>query len=627
MNVIERYQWPTLILLVSVSWLMAHAAPIEPTHPGPKVPQGYDYLWPKLEPGLFSMHGRVFDMDGKPAGGVKVAAFRGEAWQWGYVETRCNQDGRYAFGNLPEGAYAVMAVAPDSFSIRPASLMNVNGFSFDGTPWPKDHTLELDLGLTPIAEMAVVGHVRDAQGKPVSDALVLSVEGWSAYGMGLALQVRTGDEGEFIIPKWNSPHQGETAYLLRPSLIAVKEGAGPGTLLAPTASIPYDIVLENGVRVSGSVRQKETGAPATDIEVLLRGTPADNDLPDIVARTDSNGAFVFDRLCPVQYQLVIYDAAKGYTSTQHPRLNLLEKKDVTDLALEISAGASISGRVIYQETGEPIPGVRVWIPYVRHPVVLRETVSDQAGKYLLDHLPEGTYPIRHVVPDGVVQEVHSTEEGAPPEREVTLTADQQVEGVDIGFERGVAVSGRVTDARGNPIAGARLHAFSVPLGGGGQAFRTRTSEVATAADGAYQLWGVRASDECMYRMTVLAEGYRRVQSAPFNVGAAVTGKDFTLEKGAVISGRVVTTQGQPVATVIVSLKSTLHSPSQKATSAITDDDGYFVIKEGTEPGTYDVELVTLNMGFGPYRTVLAQNSPLDVPGIDDIRGLELTLPD
>ena len=576
------------------------------------IPGEFSYLYPQLEKGPYTLHGTVTCPDGLPAKGVRVAAFRGEMWEQGYVETATAEDGSYEFRNLPDGAYLLIAVGDDATNARTISLHDI---------WMTGNKLRQDLKTEPVDAEVATGRVLDSQGEPVEGALVLSVADWGSYGISLALQTRTDREGGYTIHQSNTPLMD-----MRPPFVAFAEGHGPGVLRgALSTTEANDIVLEDGVRVSGTVRFKDSGKPAPGIAVTLRGTAADDNLPDITTKTDATGSFVFGRLCPFQYQLVVYNPEERYTALEHPTLRLFDRQNVEGLDVLISEGATVSGTVTVRETGEPLAGVRVWIPNVRPPRVIREALTDSDGKYSLRYLPAGGMTVRCEVPENVVREPEPPPWGgepslSPTEKGVSLGPEEQAAGVDFTFERGASVSGRVMDQAGNPVAGARLNASS---GGGGHLIST--SEAQTDKDGTYCLSGFRVSSQ--YRMTVRAEGHGRLVE-PFLVTGKTLRKDFILETAATISGRVVDTNGQRVPCIQVSLKPLDETFSRALPQgAVSDEEGRFTFQQGAYPGTYYFELYTLNMGFGPYKTLRAKNDPIRIADAEDLRGIEVICPD
>jgi len=608
-----------LALLPGLRLVEAERGTTVMSYPGTEaaVPEGFEYLIPQLEPGPYRLYGRVRDESGAPAAGMKVAAFRGEAWQWGYSETTAAADGAYEFRDLPDGAYLLIAVSDRAIAQE--------AVAFHTVPWQKSYARQQDLSMEPLRPQPITGRVLSKKGEPVEGAQILSLAGWSSYGRGLALKIVTDKKGRYAIPQLDGP-------LLRPTLVAFAKGHGPGVLQGQLSTeTPNEIVLEDGVRVSGTVRFKDSGRPAPGIQVLLRGTPADNDLPDITTKTDETGAFVFDRLCPFQYQLVVHNPEEGYTALEHPMLRLYDREDVEDLDVLVSEGSTVSGTVTAKETGEPFAGVRLWLPRVRPPLVIWETVTDASGRYSLRHLPAGKVAVRCELPNGVVKEYCDPGMGespvSPTEQQVTLKHEEHVKDVDFSFERGVSVSGRVTDQAGDPIPGARLRASNCDCGRRRDR-RLATSETVTEADGSYRLTGFAPSDQWDYRMTVRTEGFGGLDSEPFKVTREIQDKDFVLERAAMISGRVVDAAGRPVRFVGVALRS-LEQGSDRPLpeGAITDEEGQFTLGQGAYPGKYYLETAIPRKGFGPFVMGLkrANNPPIHIKGPTDIRGLEVVV--
>jgi hypothetical protein len=103
----------------------------------------------------------------------------------------------------------------------------------------------------------------------------------------------------------------------------------------------------------------------------------------------------------------------------------------------------ISGRVLAEETGEAIPNARVTLTgsVQGTPVVL----TDADGRFILT-APVGRYTV-------------ASSKSGYSRREVTLAAVEQP--IEIRLSRGAAISGRVVDARGDPVVAARVVAETV----------------------------------------------------------------------------------------------------------------------------------------------------------------------
>jgi hypothetical protein len=203
--------------------------------------------------------------------------------------------------------------------------------------------------------------------------------------------------------------------------------------------------------------------------------------------------------------------------------------------------------------------------------------------------------------------------GMPPGMLVEGTVPKVVEaGVvnrfDLRLSRGVALVGKVLDAKKNPIGDAELKPLSF-LGGSAPATRS-------AADGSYRLEGVSASAMGMVR--VRAPGFtQRVQDMSPNLPPDATGEvahDFTLHPSATVTGRVVDAEGKPVA----GAKVVYRAPGGMAgigsllgdTSAITASDGTYAI--------YDVDQNTMG-GADLFMVARAGGEPDGAPKPSTVR--------
>lgn len=165
---------------------------------------------------------------------------------------------------------------------------------------------------------------------------------------------------------------------------------------------------------------------------------------------------------------------------------------VLGCALSASLGAAqeaeigdltVAGAVREPGTRDPVPGERVELIGPRAAVPgraqpRRETISDQDGRFLFESLPPGRYTLD--VPDavGTVSDRQRTFElalGLPPD-------------IDLWSHPRAFVSGRVTDADGNPVATASV-ALVQPIYSRGRwgYFSSSTFGERTDADGRYEI--------------------------------------------------------------------------------------------------------------------------------------------
>jgi RNA polymerase sigma factor (sigma-70 family) len=602
------------------------------------VPEEFQYLFQPLEQGPGVVAGTIVDTDGTPAAGARVTLFSMDSWwQHGYTETFTNAQGRYEFRNLPMShSYLLTAVSDEGFTTGYLALYTYSFLEERlaqlGAALSKDdmsrsgrgERIRRDLHLESFATSPITGRVLDAQRVPVEGAIV-STAGRPGLPQGLSMNVRTDREGRFAIHHVVEPEA-------TCSLVAYAKGFAP-TMIHDVKSMSSEneIYLMSGVRLSGMAVRVDTGEPAANLDVTLR-TVSDHD-PAIIATTNEMGEFLFEGLAPKVFTLSLVDLDKGLASTEAPKLDLRNGTSVDGLLLPVSAGATISGRVYVEETNEPIGGIHIGIRHTRTSVPIREAVTGPDGVYTLRCLPAGKYAVQCSPPENVVSHFHYSDQGPPgPVQEVEVAPEEQRDSVDFAFQGGVTVSGRVTDAEGNPIANANVRAKnsqrmtdSEPQPW--QGLPLQTSVVATDAMGAYLLRGLAPSSEWTYTISVSARGFAGHESDPFQVTASMENKDFTLKPAAAFSGRVVSLKGEPLPMVSVGVVPETRGKGLSRTGAISDDGGYFEFSEGVLPGEYHFEasgFFNPNLDL-PYNA-RTMNAPIVIEGTESVQGLRIVVP-
>jgi Carboxypeptidase regulatory-like domain len=118
----------------------------------------------------------------------------------------------------------------------------------------------------------------------------------------------------------------------------------------------------------------------------------------------------------------------------------------------LSSG-TITGRVLVQ--GKPVHEaiVTLWHQVFSRPsqqAVVANARTDAEGAYQLTKVPAGSYYIRATAAGYVIGDEYKNDIMAPP-RAVYVDSGEQVKGVDFELMRGGVISGRVTDARGQPV--------------------------------------------------------------------------------------------------------------------------------------------------------------------------------
>ena len=226
------------------------------------------------------------------------------------------------------------------------------------------------------------------------------------------------------------------------------------------------------------------------------------------------------------------------------------------VVLQMQAESVIRGQVVDGQ-GAPLVGLRVSPGPERSPWSVlssfRTEPSDGQGRFEVAGLFPGTYHFDIVLPG---EERYLRLEDGPL---VEVGVGETVEDVLLVYapEPGFTISGRVTDAAGNPIAGAVVKTFDM--------LAPDIPGARTDAEGRYVLHVVKAGD---HRMRVTHRDHTPAESQWVPAGSE--GVDFQLDGLGGVAGRVVDARtGHPVTEFSIAAR------SRDELTRITDPEGRF----------------------------------------------------
>ena len=127
-----------------------------------------------------------------------------------------------------------------------------------------------------------------------------------------------------------------------------------------------------------------------------------------------------------------------------------EKRDPNEIPL---ATGSIKGRVVADD-GQPVVNATLMVQAVNGPPSVRQTKVDSEGKFSFDELPPAGYILFAVAP-GYIDEAMST--GDPNDWPRHLIGAQ----LKIKMIKGGVITGKVTNSKGDPIAGVPVRAVGL----------------------------------------------------------------------------------------------------------------------------------------------------------------------
>lgn len=410
-----------------------------------------------------------------------VSAVQGSEWNW--VGSACSDpEGYYRIVGLPTGTYQVR--------IDPNDPALTGEWFHDQTTFPMSTPVEvtfgsattLDESLSPAA--SVSGLVVDgATGAPIANAMVAlrtppvqmpggppPVPGFTFYSAhsdasghytitgapaGTYLVVAFADG---FLTEW---YDNQTAFFLA-NTVPVAEGASvTGIDFGLTKLASVQLLVTN-----------TSGTPLPGISVTLWSESGGGN--GFV--TDGSGRVMIPSFVPGNYTIEFTDPSGTYPHQFYDRTLTRE----TATTVPILAGSvvaltavliggppppSISGTVLDDPTGDPIPGATVNAFALTGDVPVASTTTDASGNFTLSPLASGSYLVEVIPADPATHLAEWFENVSDRASATQVSTDGPVTALDIRLARArVSASGTVTDAQtGLPLAGVSVAAY-LPAG-------------------------------------------------------------------------------------------------------------------------------------------------------------------
>lgn len=277
--------------------------------------------------------------------------------------------------------------------------------------------------------------------------------------------------------------------------------------------------------------------------------------PPIVVESEDDGSFVFERLIARDYRI---EATKGDRYAGPARLRMTSQPE--PLTLRMRRGGTVEVKVTERPGGAPVRGAELEL---RSTLVWKATTN-----------ADGVATIRGIGPAWASLVARAN--GFAPSAVMVGTSDNPAAPVkvDIALARGAAISGRVIDDAGKPVAEARVVAASAsdPF----PVIDARRDGVVTAGDGSFTLPAISAGS---WRLTAAHGDHAPASSPPIIVDGVVakTGVQLVLSAGAIVRGVVKDPRGQPVANADVRVVVRGSVPWRARRQALSGADGTFVM--------------------------------------------------
>ena len=404
----------------------------------------------------------------------------------------------------------------------------------------------------------IVGNVRNTNDNAVARATVCAaVEPASlaapqctlsdASGR-FSLVAASGDSGVFLVAS-------AAGYVPRRQQLSLPASGGEE---------PIVITLESGgVEVSGQIIDASGGA-VPSATVSLRSQVDDLTL---TVFSNTNGEFSASVAEGDLLVLVGADAYSGAARRVHA--------PARGITFVLAPGASIRGRVVAAHSEEPLAGVTVVATLPQDALELPYTaVTNADGEFAIDGLSGGAeYQTTVSSPAWHAESVSVRTEVGRASTSLLLRA-----------VAATTLSGTVWRDR-QPCAGARVSARGPALAVG-----------YSGADGVAQLGGLAPGP---YEVAVHCPGALPLQER-LEIRAAPVHRDWRVESGAAVSGRVESERGAPLPDVMVSVQPAGDALERAPSNCRTDASGSFRCA-GLVPGVYDCSVADVG---GPERQVV-----------------------
>ena len=402
-------------------------------------------------------------------------------------------------------------------------------------------------------------------------------------------------------------------------------GIAPASALAQTAP-----AAPQTAAIRGRVTAADTGRPLRRAQISVIGA-ATGVVERRTTSTNVRGEYELRDLPAGRY--TISATRSGYLGWEYGRrapgepgktLQVDEGVTLEKIDLAMPRAGIISGRII-DETGEPVPGVNVWIMRYEFYRGRRKLVpvtssarSDDTGHYRAFGLQPGAYLVVAMlretwVAGGEKKQVFgyaptffpSTATAGEAQR-VSLQAGKEASNIDIALVAMLAttIAGTATRADGTPLAAGTVSLEQNVTGPNGASFSS-VAGARTEPDGSWRFRDVPPGEYEVSISTTSPQGIRETASAAVVVnGADIDGVSLAAEGPVTVSGTLVTDDGTPLPAgqgrprVVADSIAPGHRPTQIGTAddnGLVSSSGAFSYK--TEKGPAVIQVWSLPAGW------------------------------
>jgi protocatechuate 3,4-dioxygenase beta subunit len=488
------------------------------------------------------------------------------------IKTTSGKDGAFLLENVPVYDNYALIVTHGKFSRVERSPVAVR----EGRA-----TVEPRVVLGP--GIGLSGRITDTGGNSVPGAIVrVSFTPFASFGSDAdVLDTKSDSEGRYAFANLAPGNYG---------LSVVADGYGridvPNINIDGKEPAVKDLVLEVAFMIAGSVRTLE-GAPLPEVEINAYSDSRTNPSQSQV-RSDEKGEFIIQDVPQGRY--LIQARLAGYEMAVN---NLRVETGDMSVQVQMRALPRVRGQVVSSVTGQPIPN---FTAQLRQPIQgsetataavpsTRGTFSDPEGRFELGVPKGGDYRVHIIAPD------HADTLSS----QFAVVTGTDVNNIVVRCIKGGKVRGRVVDAAGKPVVGARVSShhkewsddmFSLSLGEHTPWLATEASAI-TDSEGRYTLSNLMPET---YQIRVKHPDYAGASQTDVLVSDVneTIARDILLPVGSTVSGVVYGPNGRPLPGALVKLNGEGVFAGSMPGGPYTgraDDNGRYAI-QNVKQGTY-----------------------------------------
>ena len=442
------------------------------------VTEDINYLELQLVPAA-SIGGRVTLSDGSPVAGMSVQADRRPS----AVVT--DAEGRYRLGGL----------GPETYRLRVwGESLAMENFDTLAVTLGREDVTAPDIVVVPVGALRVTLE-REAPGEPLPERLAIALEARGERRHTFPFHAPLED-GVALFENLAPGNFGLRLQSEELGDVRTDVAIASGEITVLTLTLPEVFTLRGRV-VDGA------GEPLEGARAMYRSTPAStamtggrDSFANMIsrhARSDAEGRFSLKGLPAGEGMLTVQSENRvPFNET----LTLPAASDA-ERVFTLDEGLSVVVRIV-DDAGDPVPGVTLRLS-PEQPDQERQRLSYHASDTRGESDADGTVTLRALTPGRYRVSVDAPEHFGDFEP-IEITAETERLD-DLVLQRGLEITGSVTEADGRPITGARVHAHAMPTTAARGMQLSRQSE--TDAEGAFRIGGL---PEGTYRVSIRDAG-------------------------------------------------------------------------------------------------------------------------